>query len=47
MINVLVIGCRLGGSPDDAKDVMSHKFFSCINWQDVLQKKVNVASGER
>ncbi|KAI7793276.1 v-akt murine thymoma viral oncogene homolog 2, like [Triplophysa rosa] len=31
---------RLGGGPDDAKDVMSHKFFSSINWQDVLQKKL-------
>ncbi|KAJ8368939.1 hypothetical protein SKAU_G00089670 [Synaphobranchus kaupii] len=31
---------RLGGGPDDAKDVMSHKFFTTINWQDVLQKKL-------
>uniref|UniRef100_A0A8B9L793 non-specific serine/threonine protein kinase n=1 Tax=Astyanax mexicanus TaxID=7994 RepID=A0A8B9L793_ASTMX len=31
---------RLGGSSDDAKEVMSHKFFSLINWQDVLQKKL-------
>ncbi|KAA0704428.1 RAC-beta serine/threonine-protein kinase [Triplophysa tibetana] len=31
---------RLGGGPDDAKDVMSHKFFSSINWEDVLQKKL-------
>uniref|UniRef100_A0A8C9WIL8 non-specific serine/threonine protein kinase n=1 Tax=Scleropages formosus TaxID=113540 RepID=A0A8C9WIL8_SCLFO len=31
---------RLGGSPDDAKEVMRHKFFISINWQDVLQKKL-------
>jgi len=31
---------RLGGGPNDAKDVMSHKFFISINWQDVEQKKV-------
>uniref|UniRef100_A0A7N6AKM8 non-specific serine/threonine protein kinase n=1 Tax=Anabas testudineus TaxID=64144 RepID=A0A7N6AKM8_ANATE len=31
---------RLGGGPNDAKDVMSHKFFSTINWQDVVQKKL-------
>ncbi|MGH0117872.1 UNVERIFIED_CONTAM: hypothetical protein FKN15_003903 [Acipenser sinensis] len=30
----------LGGGPDDAKDVMTHKFFTAINWQDVLQKKL-------
>ncbi|XP_064207723.1 RAC-beta serine/threonine-protein kinase-like [Anguilla rostrata] len=31
---------RLGGGPDDAKDVMTHKFFTAINWQDVLQRKL-------
>uniref|UniRef100_A0A6Q2XTX1 non-specific serine/threonine protein kinase n=1 Tax=Esox lucius TaxID=8010 RepID=A0A6Q2XTX1_ESOLU len=31
---------RLGGGPDDAKDVMSHKFFSSINWQDVVDRKL-------
>uniref|UniRef100_A0A3B3SMT8 non-specific serine/threonine protein kinase n=1 Tax=Paramormyrops kingsleyae TaxID=1676925 RepID=A0A3B3SMT8_9TELE len=31
---------RLGGCPDDAKEVMTHKFFVSINWQDVLQKKL-------
>uniref|UniRef100_A0AAY4ECT3 non-specific serine/threonine protein kinase n=1 Tax=Denticeps clupeoides TaxID=299321 RepID=A0AAY4ECT3_9TELE len=31
---------RLGGSSEDAKEVMAHKFFSTINWQDVLQKKL-------
>ncbi len=37
---MLLIGCRLGGGPDDAREVMGHKFFSCIHWEDVLQKKV-------
>lgn len=31
---------RLGGGADDAKEVMSHKFFASINWQDVTEKKV-------
>uniref|UniRef100_A0A672PXW4 non-specific serine/threonine protein kinase n=1 Tax=Sinocyclocheilus grahami TaxID=75366 RepID=A0A672PXW4_SINGR len=31
---------RLGGGPEDAKEVMTHKFFSSMNWQDVLQKKL-------
>ncbi|XP_067350244.1 RAC-beta serine/threonine-protein kinase-like isoform X2 [Channa argus] len=31
---------RLGGGPIDAKEVMSHKFFITINWQDVVQKKL-------
>ncbi|CAM4577573.1 RAC-beta serine/threonine-protein kinase [Siphateles boraxobius] len=31
---------RLGGSPEDAKEVMTHKFFNSMNWQDVLQKKL-------
>uniref|UniRef100_A0A3Q3L3F6 non-specific serine/threonine protein kinase n=1 Tax=Mastacembelus armatus TaxID=205130 RepID=A0A3Q3L3F6_9TELE len=31
---------RLGGGPNDAKEVMSHKFFFTINWQDVVQKKL-------
>lgn len=36
----LCLGYRLGGGPDDAKDVMSHRFFTSINWQDVIEKKV-------
>uniref|UniRef100_A0A8C1JND2 non-specific serine/threonine protein kinase n=1 Tax=Cyprinus carpio TaxID=7962 RepID=A0A8C1JND2_CYPCA len=32
---------RLGGGPEDAKEVMTHKFFSSMNWHDVLQKKLN------
>lgn len=31
---------RLGGGPDDVKEVMNHPFFSCINWDDLVQKKV-------
>uniref|UniRef100_A0A8C8CMZ2 non-specific serine/threonine protein kinase n=1 Tax=Oncorhynchus tshawytscha TaxID=74940 RepID=A0A8C8CMZ2_ONCTS len=31
---------RLGGGPDDAKEVMSHKFFTSINWQDVVDRKL-------
>ncbi|KAM6911366.1 RAC-beta serine/threonine-protein kinase-like isoform 2-T3 [Lycodopsis pacificus] len=31
---------RLGGGPNDAKEVMSHKFFITINWQDVVQRKL-------
>lgn len=31
---------RLGGGPDDAKEIMQHKFFAGINWQDVYEKKV-------
>lgn len=33
---------RLGGGADDAKEVMSHKFFASINWQDVTEKKVRM-----
>lgn len=32
---------RLGGGPSDAKEVMEHRFFLTINWQDVVQKKVS------
>ncbi|CAB1315867.1 unnamed protein product, partial [Coregonus sp. 'balchen'] len=31
---------RLGGGPDDAKDVMSHKFFTSIKWKDVVDRKL-------
>ncbi|XP_069787001.1 RAC-gamma serine/threonine-protein kinase isoform X8 [Narcine bancroftii] len=31
---------RLGGGPDDAKDIMQDSFFSGINWQDVYDKKL-------
>lgn len=32
---------RLGGGPDDAKEIMLHKFFAGIEWQDVYEKKVH------
>ena len=31
---------RLGGGPEDSKEIMYHPFFRGINWQDVLAKKV-------
>lgn len=40
VIDTFLIDWRLGGSFEDAREVMVHKFFSSINWQDVLQKKV-------
>lgn len=32
---------RLGGGPSDAREVMEHRFFLSVNWQDVVQKKVS------
>ncbi|XP_069063419.1 RAC-alpha serine/threonine-protein kinase [Pleurodeles waltl] len=31
---------RLGGGPDDAKEIMQHKFLEGIVWQDVYEKKL-------
>ncbi|XP_036309427.1 RAC-gamma serine/threonine-protein kinase isoform X4 [Pipistrellus kuhlii] len=31
---------RLGGGPDDSKEIMRHSFFSGVNWQDVYDKKL-------
>jgi len=31
---------RLGGGPDDAKEIMRHSFFGTVDWQDVYDKKV-------
>uniref|UniRef100_A0A672V616 non-specific serine/threonine protein kinase n=1 Tax=Strigops habroptila TaxID=2489341 RepID=A0A672V616_STRHB len=31
---------RLGGGPRDAQEVMEHRFFAPINWQDVVQRKL-------
>ncbi|XP_006806216.1 RAC-gamma serine/threonine-protein kinase [Neolamprologus brichardi] len=31
---------RLGGGPDDAKEIMRHSFFGTIDWQDVYDKKL-------
>lgn len=35
-----VFADRLGGGPDDAKEIMRHSFFGTIDWQDVYDKKV-------
>lgn len=32
---------RLGGGPDDVKQIVVHPFFSSINWKDLEEKKVN------
>lgn len=34
---------RLGGGPDDAKEIMRHSFFAAVDWQDVYDKKVQVS----
>ena len=31
---------RLGGGPDDAKEIMRHSYFTAVDWQDVYDKKV-------
>ena len=31
---------RLGGGPDDAKEVMVDPFFRSMPWQDLIEKKV-------
>ena len=31
---------RLGSGPSDAQDVMDHKFFKDINWDDLYYKRV-------
>ncbi|CAB4064598.1 AKT [Lepeophtheirus salmonis] len=31
---------RLGGGPEDAKEIMNHVFFASINWTDLEQKKI-------
>lgn len=31
---------RLGGGPDDAKQIMAHPFFGSINWRDLELKKI-------
>lgn len=40
VLDAPLCACRLGGGPNDAKEVMEHRFFAPINWQDVVQKKV-------
>lgn len=31
---------RLGGGPDDVKEIMAHPFFASINWNDLYHKKI-------
>lgn len=31
---------RLGGGPEDVRDIMSHPFFACIDWNDLVLKKI-------
>lgn len=31
---------RLGGGPDDAREIMMHAFFRGLNWQDLIEKKI-------
>jgi RAC serine/threonine-protein kinase len=31
---------RLGGGPDDVKEIMVHPFFASINWTDLVNKKI-------
>lgn len=40
--SVCLVTSRLGGGPDDAKEIMQHKFFAGIEWKDVYEKKVRV-----
>lgn len=32
---------RLGGGPDDVKEIMGHPFFASINWRDLENKKIS------
>lgn len=31
---------RLGGGPEDAKEIMCHPFFSGVNWDDIFHKRI-------
>lgn len=33
---------RLGGGPDDAKEIMVHPFFINVRWQDLIDRKVSL-----
>jgi RAC serine/threonine-protein kinase len=34
---------RLGGGPDDAREIMQHVFFASINWKDLEERKVEMS----
>jgi len=38
-----VIIVSLGGGEEDAKEITRHPFFACINWQDLVEKKVSLS----
>lgn len=40
LLLLLLFSDRLGGGPDDAKEIMRHSFFGTVDWQDVYDKKV-------
>lgn len=31
---------RLGSGPEDAEQIMNHRFFDHINWQDVILRQL-------
>lgn len=31
---------RLGSGPEDYRQIQSHSFFACINWTDLVQRKI-------
>jgi RAC serine/threonine-protein kinase len=31
---------RLGGGPDDVREIMAHPFFASINWTDLVNRKI-------
>lgn len=31
---------RLGGGPEDVREIMAHPFFASINWTDLVNKKI-------
>lgn len=31
---------RLGGGPEDVKEIQGHPFFACINWTDLVNKRI-------
>jgi serine/threonine protein kinase len=37
---------RLGGGPEDAKQIMTHPFFANINWVDLEQRKASLKSSQ-
>ena len=37
---MLTLRCRLGGGEEDVGEIMRHPFFTGINWQDLVEKKV-------